>query len=112
MATSYVKEKSAGKILTSSSGQDENNPVHVEAMNTFVTSRGWSLDDYEIGFADDKVVEDWIKAQDESAMTYSDKRKLEYPKIEELVVALYDTDDKAAIEKRRSDVKAKYPKPE
>ena len=32
--------------------------------------------------------------------------------IEELVVALYDTDDKAAIEKRRSDVKAKYPKPE
>ena len=39
------------------------------------------------------------------------KRKREYPSVEELVVALYDTDDKAAIEKRRSDVKAKYPKP-
>jgi hypothetical protein len=39
------------------------------------------------------------------------KRQKEYPTIEELVVALYDTDDKAAIEKRRSDVKAKYPKP-
>ena len=39
------------------------------------------------------------------------KRQKEYPTISELVVALYDTDDKAAIEKRRSDVKAKYPKP-
>jgi hypothetical protein len=46
------------------------------------------------------------------ANDYKDKRLAEYPKIEELVVALYDTDDKAAIEKRRSDVKAKYPKPE
>jgi len=27
------------------------------------------------------------------------------------MIRLYDTDDKAAIEKRRSDVKAKYPKP-
>ena len=38
-------------------------------------------------------------------------RKSEYPSIEELVVALYDTDDKAAIEKRRADIMAKYPKP-
>jgi hypothetical protein len=43
---------------------------------------------------------------------YIENRLNEYPTIEELVVALYDTDDKAAIEKRRSDVKAKYPKPE
>ncbi len=42
---------------------------------------------------------------------YQRDRKAEYPTIEELVVALYDTDDKAAIEKRRADVKAKYPKP-
>tara|TARA_R110000744_G_scaffold32644_1_gene76347 strand:- start:451 stop:777 length:327 start_codon:yes stop_codon:yes gene_type:complete len=44
--------------------------------------------------------------------TWEENRQAEYPKIEELVVALYDTDDKAALEKRRSDVKAKYPKPE
>ena len=37
-------------------------------------------------------------------------RKEEYPKIEDLVVALYDTDDKAAIEAKRAEVKAKYPK--
>jgi hypothetical protein len=44
--------------------------------------------------------------------TWEENRQAEYPTIAELVVALYDTDDKAAIEKRRSDVKAKYPKPE
>ena len=47
-----------------------------------------------------------------TANAYKEKRKTEYPSIEELVVALYDTDDKAAIEKRRADIKKKYPKPE
>ena len=46
-----------------------------------------------------------------ASIAYKEKRKSEYPSIEELVVALYDADDKAAIEKRRADVKAKYPKP-
>jgi len=41
---------------------------------------------------------------------YARKRKEEYPTIEELVVALYDTDDKAAIDAKRAAVKAKYPK--
>tara|TARA_R100000406_G_scaffold3799_1_gene2776 strand:- start:39 stop:335 length:297 start_codon:yes stop_codon:yes gene_type:complete len=41
---------------------------------------------------------------------YKRKRKAEYPSIEELVVALYDTDDKAAIDAKRAAVKAKYPK--
>jgi len=38
-------------------------------------------------------------------------RKSEYPTIEELVVALYDTDDKTAIEAKRAEIKLKYPKP-
>lgn len=46
------------------------------------------------------------------AKEYQRKRQLEYPTIEELVVALYDTDDKADIETKRAAVKAKYPKPE
>ncbi len=45
------------------------------------------------------------------ALEYQRKRKAEYPSIEELVVALYDTDDKADIETKRAAVKAKYPKP-
>mgnify|MGYP006405820589 CR=1 FL=1 len=44
------------------------------------------------------------------AIDYARKRKAEYPTIEELVVALYDTDDKSAIEAKRAEVKAKYPK--
>ena len=38
-------------------------------------------------------------------------RQAEYPTIAELTVALYDTDDKSAIEAKRAAVKAKYPKP-
>ena len=44
------------------------------------------------------------------AQDYARKRKAEYPSIEELVVALYDTEDKSAIEAKRAEVKAKYPK--
>ena len=78
MATSYIKEKSTGKILASTGSQDQNNPIHTEAMNNFVTSRGWNLDDYEINFADDNVVDEWIKAQDETDKTYADKRRPVY----------------------------------
>ena len=42
--------------------------------------------------------------------SYKSRRKAEYPTIEELVVALYDTDDKAAVDEKRAAVKLKYPK--
>ena len=44
------------------------------------------------------------------ALEWKRNRKAEYPSIEELVVALYDTEDKLAIETKRAEVKAKYPK--
>ena len=109
MATSYIKEKSTGKILTSTTGQDQNNPIHTEAMNNFVTSRGWNLDDYDIDFADDNVVEEWINIQDEASKTYADKRKTEYPSIEECVHAILD-DELDALQIKRKLVKDKYPK--
>ena len=43
--------------------------------------------------------------------SYARNRQAEYPSIQELVVALYDTDDKCAIEVKRAEVKKKYPKP-
>tara|TARA_Y100000593_G_scaffold26212_1_gene52137 strand:- start:209 stop:535 length:327 start_codon:yes stop_codon:yes gene_type:complete len=46
------------------------------------------------------------------AQEYARNRQAEYPSIQELVVALYDTDDKADIEAKRAAVKKKYPKPE
>lgn len=46
------------------------------------------------------------------ATQYQRDRQAEYPSVQELVVALYDTDDKSAIEAKRAEVKKKYPKPE
>ena len=46
------------------------------------------------------------------ALEYSRNREVEYPSIQDLVVALYDTDDKTDIEAKRAAVKAKYPKPD
>ena len=46
-----------------------------------------------------------------AAQDYARKRQAEYPSIEELVVALYDTEDKVAIEAKRAEIKLKYPKP-
>ena len=45
------------------------------------------------------------------AQEYARKREAEYPSIQDLVVALYDTDDKAAIDAKRAEIKLKYPKP-
>ena len=44
------------------------------------------------------------------AQEYARNRAFEYPTIEELTVALYDTDDKAALETKRAAVKTKWPK--
>jgi hypothetical protein len=60
----------------------------------------------------DKVNAELIRLQTEyEAQDYARNRQGEYPSIEELVVALYDTDDKAAVDEKRADVKLKYPKP-
>ena len=48
---------------------------------------------------------------DFDAQEYARDRATEYPSIADLVVALYDTDDKADIEAKRAAVKAKFPKP-
>ena len=45
------------------------------------------------------------------AQDYARKREAEYPSVQDLVVALYDTDDKAAIDAKRTEIKLKYPKP-
>ena len=45
------------------------------------------------------------------AQDYARKREAEYPKIQDLVVALYDPEDKVAIDAKRAEIKLKYPKP-
>ena len=65
----------------------------------------------EISKADIQAEMDRLQAEYD-AQDYARKRKEEYPSVQDLVVALYDTDDKAAIEAKRAEVKAKYPKNE
>ena len=45
------------------------------------------------------------------AQDYARKREAEYPSVQDLVVALYDTDDKATIDAKCAEIKLKYPKP-
>jgi hypothetical protein len=57
-----------------------------------------------------KTVEDRLQAEYD-AQEYARNRASEYPSLLELTVALYDTDDKSAVEAKRAAVKAKFPKP-
>ena len=52
-----------------------------------------------------------IQKSEYAKQEYARNRASEYPSLLELTVALYDTDDKSAVEAKRAAVKAKYPKP-
>ena len=62
-----------------------------------------------ISKADIRIAMDELQAEYD-ALDYARKRRREYPSIQELVVALYDTEDKEAIDVKRAEVKLKYPK--
>jgi len=53
-----------------------------------------------------------IRLQTEyDAQDYARKRESEYPSVQDLIVALYDTEDRTAIDAKRAEIKLKYPKP-
>lgn len=62
----------------------------------------------------EKAIQDKLKElqADYDAKKYQRDRLAEYPSVQELVVALYDSDDKAEIDQKRAEIKKKYPKPE
>ena len=61
--------------------------------------------------ADAEAAQSDIDKAEYDAQEYARNRQAEYPTIAELTVALYDTDDKSAVEAKRAAVKKKYPKP-
>ncbi len=66
----------------------------------------------DFGVTWDQIVTKQAELQaDYDSKQYQRDRLQEYPTIEELVVALYDEEDKQAIIEKRNAVKAKYPKP-
>ena len=101
-----IRRKSNGRIATSQTGTAEGD-VRQLHIDQWTKTCGEPVE-YVSG-TDEEIADLW-KAQNEADATYSDKRKAEYPTIEEMVVALYDTEDKADIDKRRAEIKEKYPK--
>jgi|TARA_R110002020_G_scaffold26817_8_gene86717 hypothetical protein len=94
----------------------------IQALVPEGTSWGFSADDtgYVITFDDPKDGDPTKAEIDAKAIElqaeyvtqqYARNRQAEYPSIESLIVGLYDTDDKSAIEAKRAAVKLKYPKP-
>jgi hypothetical protein len=105
--TKILIQKSTGQILEAYSGV-------IPDDNTIVKNNS-SIDelDLEIKTVSPeehfKIEQDYLKKSKDG---YKILRQQEYPSIESLVVALYDADDKAEIDKKRAEIKKKYPKPE
>tara|TARA_R110002020_G_scaffold962_1_gene4710 strand:+ start:202 stop:507 length:306 start_codon:yes stop_codon:yes gene_type:complete len=69
-------------------------------------------DDNPTNITNEQILAKQTELQAEyDSQDYARKRQAEYPSVQDLVVALYDTDDKAAIEAKRAEIKLKYPKP-
>ena len=82
----------------------------VEGADLDEATIDWLNGTTPISKADIKTEMDRLQVEYD-ALDYARKRKAEYPSIEELVVALYDTEDKTAIDEKRAEIKLKYPKP-
>jgi len=78
-----------------------------------VDNKAFDVEGNSVVVDETKVAEEVKRLQaDYDSKQYERDRLAEYPSIQELVVALYDTDDKAEIDKKRAEIKKKYPKPE
>ena len=121
MGTKIVYNKSNGIEVLAYEDQVTAGLFHLPAGSTEVKPPSFNTETHTCKFIDD----DWViavipepedtglkeKDADTLPLTYADKRQEEYPSIQDLVVALYDPDDKADIEAKRAEVKKKYPKP-
>ena len=86
-----------------------NSDAHFKYTEEDISTLEWLDGTTPISKEDIQAKQTELQAEYDS-LDYARQRKAEYPTIEELVVALYDTDDKSAIEAKRAEVKAKYPK--
>jgi hypothetical protein len=87
--------------------------THPNVITINAETDAWDKDGNVVVLDESKITTEVARLQAEyDAQEYARNRQAEYPSIADLVVALYDTDDKSAIETKRAEVKAKYPKPE
>jgi len=86
-----------------------NSDAHFKYTEEDISTLEWLDGTTPISKEDIQAKQTELQAEYDS-LDYARKREAEYPSVQDLVVALYDTDDKAAIEAKRAEVKAKYPK--
>ena len=87
-------------------GQLTRATLNKDGTETYIYHDGQTpVTDAEIDTEIARLEKEWTDQE------YARNRQAEYPSVQELVVALYDTDDKSAIEAKRAAVKLKYPKP-
>ena len=70
----------------------------------------WNVDEAQPTEAQLNALESQADDMETLNQVYAN-RQAEYPSVQDLVVALYDTDDKTAIDEKRAEIKLKYPKP-
>lgn len=92
----------------------------IQAIESLAVNKQWSWSEGKLNWLDEspqptdaeiETKKAELKAEWD-AQAYARNRASEYPSLLELTVALYDTDDKSAVEAKRAAVKLKYPKPE
>ena len=105
-------------LCTLHSGQwfswsDSKNKIYANLILTGKMGVGGELVDNPHSLPTEKSLTDALAKQqsDWDTQEYARNRQAEFPSIQDLVVALYDTDDKSAVEAKRAAVKLKYPKP-
>jgi len=111
MRLRYAKNLKTGSVETQGEGT-EGNQADLDLMRTNMIgdgANGLTPSDVEVGWEEEETVLGWIKDFNESLMTYADKRKEEYPTIEECVHAILDN-ELDALQVKRQAVKKKYQK--
>ena len=101
----FAKLKSTGKLISTLSGGEG-----ADDLNKFASEVGYPINEINIGYEDDAVVEGWWTAQNEANETYVDKRKVEYPSIVDQLDDIYHN----GIDAWKATIKTtkdKYPKP-
>ena len=106
----YLELNSNNQVMGYSDSETPNAVKTDKAVPSFTDTQILKFVDGDFVVEDSQDLIDRKTEYDSQA--YARNRVAEYPSIAELTVALYDTDDKAAIETKRAAVKAKYPKPD
>jgi len=100
----FIQQISTNKIVF----RESPHRIDSKVLGNASMSTGIPLADLQV--ADKPFSEEQYAEAIQNQRPYDERRKQEYPTIAELVVALYDTQDRAEIDQRRADVKKKYPK--